>query len=407
MKGKAAKPAIFALLLMLVLGGGLLRLVWLRFERGDSYPKYSTFRSDALGCRALYEALRSLGGLEVRRFIRPAKTLSDPGRTTMFWLGAVSSSSWSNGSSDWRPPKRWLDFARSGGHLVWSFREADLDALVFSAPRKADRSRNPGKDSESGLGLRYRRASAAADESSGRGRMTRVSGEEGLRVESLPRFGRGGLAVDADGEWAIVFEADGVPTVARRPWGEGFLTVLSDTYVLSNEALLEEPSPEFVRWLLMERREVWFDETHLGIRSQASMVALMRRYRLLPLYLSLILIGLLIVWWSSASLLPKSNRISEEEAFVDSGRLAAGAFGIGGISGLLRRHVSAKDLLPICAERWRRSMRRSRGGPLRFEAEIQQIASQAQAGGISPVEAYRKAAGLLRRPQIVKSKGTA
>lgn len=384
MNGKAARPAIFALILALVLGGGLFRLVWLRFEKGDSYPKYSTFRSDPLGCRALYEALRSLSGLEVRRFLRPAETLSNPDRATMFWLGASSPASW-------RPPKRWLDFARSGGHLVWSLRETY-------------QGRNSIENLEFAPGLQYRRA--FGEEASGKGRMERVSDEEGLRVESLPRLGRGGFVVDADGEWRIVFEADGVPTVVRRPLGEGFLTVLSGTYVLSNEALLEEPSPEFVRWLLMGRREVWFDETHLGVRSQASMVALMRRYRLLPLYISLILIGLLIVWRYSASLLPKSNRILEEEAFVDPGRLASGAFAIGGISGLLRRHVSTQDLLSICAGRWRRSMRRSSGGVFRFEAEIQQIASEAQAGNISPVEAYRKAADLLRRSQIEKSKET-
>ncbi len=400
MNRKGARPAIFALILALVLGSGLLRLVWLRFEKGDSYPKYSTFRSDALGCRALYEALRSLSGLEVRRFIRSAETLSNPGRATMFWLGASPSfqskrdvsSRLKETFSDWHPPKRWLDFARSGGHLVWSFRETD-------------RAGNSGEDLEFGPGLRYCRA--FGEEASEEGRMSRVSDEEGLRVESLPRLGRGGFVVDADGEWGIVFEADGVPTVVRRPLGEGFLTVLSGTYVLSNKALLEEPSPEFVRWLLMGRREVWFDETHLGVRSQASMVALMRRYRLLPLYISLILIGLLIVWRSSASLLPKSNRVPEAEAFVDPGRLAADAFAVGGISGLLRRHVLAQDLLPICAERWRRSMRRSSGGVLQFEAEIQQIASQAQARSISPVEAYRKAAGLLRRAQVGKTKETA
>lgn len=400
MKEKAAKPAIFALILALVLGGGLIRLVWLRFEKGDSYPKYSTFRSDALGCRALYEALRSLPGLEVRRFIRSAETLSNPGRATMFWLGASPSSSSRSKKpySAWHPPNRWLDFARSGGHLVWSFRG-----------REANRAGNSGEDLEFGPGLQYRRAfgeEAFGEEASGKGRMARVLGGENLRVESLPRFGRGGFIVNEDGEWRIVFEADGVPTVVWRPLGEGFLTVLSDTYVLSNEALLQESSPEFVRWLLMGRREVWFDETHLGVRSQASMVALMRRYRLLPLYISLILIGLLIVWRSSASLLPKSNRVPEKEAFVDSGSLVAGAFAIGGISGLLRRHVPAQDLLPICAERWRRSMRRSSGGVLQFEAEIQQIASEAQSRSISPVEAYRKAAGLLRRSQIAKSKGT-
>ena len=394
MNRAAAKPAIFALLLVLVLAGRALRVVWLRFEKGDSYSKYSTFRSDALGCRALYEALRSLSSLEVRRFIRPAETLSNPGQATMFWLGASSSSSWLDAFYPaWRPPKRWLDFARSGGHLVWSFREAD-------------RARNLGGDLEFGPGLQYRRVFDGA-ESFEEGRMARVSNEEGLRVESLPRFGRGGFIVNEDGKWRIVFEADGVPTVVRRPWGEGFLTVLSDTYVLSNEALLEEPSPEFVRWLLMGRREVWFDETHLGVRSQASLVALMRRYRLLPLYISLILIGLLIVWRSSASLLPKSNQIPEAEASADPRRSTANAVATGGISGLLRRHVPTQDLLPICAARWQRSMRRSSGGALRFEAEIQQIASEAQERSISPVAAYRKASDLLRRPQIVKFKETA
>ena len=198
MNRKGARPAIFALILALVLGSGLLRLVWLRFEKGDSYPKYSTFRSDALGCRALYEALRSLSGLEVRRFIRSAETLSNPGRATMFWLGASPSfqskrdvsSRLKETFSDWHPPKRWLDFARSGGHLVWSFRETD-------------RAGNSGEDLEFGPGLRYCRA--FGEEASEEGRMSRVSDEEGLRVESLPRLGRGGFVVDADGEWGDCF----------------------------------------------------------------------------------------------------------------------------------------------------------------------------------------------------------
>jgi hypothetical protein len=39
----------------------LVRLLLLRYERGDVYPAYSTLRADPLGTRALYEALQSNG----------------------------------------------------------------------------------------------------------------------------------------------------------------------------------------------------------------------------------------------------------------------------------------------------------------------------------------------------------
>ncbi|MEI9999188.1 MAG: DUF4350 domain-containing protein [Verrucomicrobiota bacterium] len=56
--------AFVALALFLVL---LVRLLLLRYERGDVYPAYSTLRADPLGTRAFYEALGAVGGYRVAR----------------------------------------------------------------------------------------------------------------------------------------------------------------------------------------------------------------------------------------------------------------------------------------------------------------------------------------------------
>ena len=46
--------------LIVVFGAGVIRLFQLRFEAGDVYPPYSSYRADPLGTRALYQSLENL-----------------------------------------------------------------------------------------------------------------------------------------------------------------------------------------------------------------------------------------------------------------------------------------------------------------------------------------------------------
>jgi len=57
---------VVALAALVLFSYCLVRLLLLRYERGDVYPAYSTLRADPLGTRALYEALQS-NGFTVRR----------------------------------------------------------------------------------------------------------------------------------------------------------------------------------------------------------------------------------------------------------------------------------------------------------------------------------------------------
>ena len=64
-----------AALLILGMGFGIVRLIGLRLEKGDIYPAYSTLRADPLGSKALFDALESIEGREVRRNFRPLREL--------------------------------------------------------------------------------------------------------------------------------------------------------------------------------------------------------------------------------------------------------------------------------------------------------------------------------------------
>src|SRR5689334_15100726 len=70
---------------------GLLRLFQERFETGDIYPRYSTWRSDPFGCRALFESLRRYPGLRPERALA-REDLARPGDPAWLFLGVDAES---------------------------------------------------------------------------------------------------------------------------------------------------------------------------------------------------------------------------------------------------------------------------------------------------------------------------
>src|SRR6266487_6109478 len=74
--------------LLAVFGLGVGRLFQLRFEAGDVYPPYSSFRADPLGTKAFFESLKILRGITVQRFLQQLDKLREGRRTTLFVFGA-------------------------------------------------------------------------------------------------------------------------------------------------------------------------------------------------------------------------------------------------------------------------------------------------------------------------------
>src|SRR6266516_2767560 len=80
------------ILLLFILVGfayALNRLFSLRFQAGDIYPAYSSFRTDPLGTKALYESLDRL--LTVERNFRPLLRMESGRDLALFVLGVQPS----------------------------------------------------------------------------------------------------------------------------------------------------------------------------------------------------------------------------------------------------------------------------------------------------------------------------
>ena len=76
---------ILLLALLLLLGGWL--IYSMRYQGSDIYPYYSSFRSDRMGTKVLYESLKSFPELEVERNFRPSNELTDNQDICLFILG--------------------------------------------------------------------------------------------------------------------------------------------------------------------------------------------------------------------------------------------------------------------------------------------------------------------------------
>ncbi len=129
-------PAVLLLVLLAGFAAGLARLLELRLSGGDLFPPYSTLRTDALGAKALHDALAGLPEVRVERGYRAwrrqfapgfavaggraAPEVAPLGQTTLFIVGL--------------DPERWPylfqrdeldaleDLARRGLRVVLTFR---------------------------------------------------------------------------------------------------------------------------------------------------------------------------------------------------------------------------------------------------------------------------------------------
>src|SRR5258706_15410219 len=117
-----------AILLLLVLAGfcyGLNAIFKLRFESGDIYPPYSSFRTDPLGTKALYESFDHL--LSVERNFRPLLKAESGRDSVLFVLGVQPRQLRLVGGVG----KDFEDYATTGGRAVPSFFSPPFSPEIF------------------------------------------------------------------------------------------------------------------------------------------------------------------------------------------------------------------------------------------------------------------------------------
>ncbi len=408
-------------ILLIIMAGflaGVVHLFLLRFEAGDTYPVYSSLRTDPLGSKALYESLGSLEGVIVSRNYQPLSRLGQyPDATTLFLFGMPAIS-----LNDMRAEEaRALEsFVLGGGRLVL--------LLYPEMPKVASPKTEKGKDPEKKDGGEKQGPEKDAAENNAKKKQDDQDGANSIALAERWKIGtaKEELSADADRnrtmnavpaapvpngladtvswhsslrfqgqgtEWRPVYEVDGKPVVIERAYGKGTIVLAADSWFVSNEALVKERRPGLLAWLVGTSRTVIFDETHFGIQESPGVAALARKYRLEGLFAGLLLLAALFIWKNSVSLVPPGDGRTEQGAGAQGGRDS-----LAGLAGLLRRTIPQSDILAACAEEWKKTSRKGAAdsrGDIALVEEIVANESKRPARGRNPVGAYQQIHKLL------------
>jgi len=426
-------------LTILLIGGFLLVLLHLfslRFDAGDIYPPYSSLRSDPLGTRALFEGLDTLPEITAKRWLEPGAKMPklQPGHPGTFMLLGLPHRGVSYlGKADVEVIE---EYVRGGGHVVVSFlpisgtawrdkiedeKEAEKakeaqklgrrralkkdkdDKDAKKEPEKETKGkkkkRNWEKDEDDEIpmvslterwGFKFKEASIPLD---GEGQLTFVKAELSTNaVAGLPAelpWHSSLQFTDLSANWQMTYEWHKEAVVMTRDWGKGRLIFCADSYLLSNEGLKKHRQPAFLAWLIGDAHEVYFDESHLGVKEEPGVASLIRKYRLYGVAFALVLLAALFVWRNALSLVPPEEELSVATVSV-VGRDAGSGF-----LNLLFRSVKPKDLLGVAFQEWKRTMRSSSGTRAEKMKEMGALAARNEKA--HPVELYREMVKIWKR----------
>lgn len=334
--------------LTLLLIWGFYRLFELRFSEGDIYPVGSSQRSDPVGTRALYEALGLQPGVRVDRLLLPLERRRPPTPSTLLFLGLETVDLESgSGLVDWLAVDR---FIRQGGRVVL-----------------AVNPKSPIQHSNSLRQLFRPTLPAGADEfiELAPSRLWEFEinvdtqlHEEAVRAPEFPDPLPGTLPWNSVhgfnpqiSDWQVVYRRDKMAVAMERNLGSGSLVLLGSSHLLSNQGLRSWPSPEWIRWLIGPNAWVFFDETHLGLRADPSLVGLLRTYRLGGAFSGALVVVALYLWRQGVR--HPTHRSSRDPAAPMDGRDNQAA-----LVNLIRRSVPPSHLTPAFFSLWTQSLGR-------------------------------------------------
>jgi hypothetical protein len=355
----------FLILLLATLAAfiyGVLQLIELRYETGDVYPAYSSLRSDPMGAEVFYDSLEEMPGIKVSRNLDPLEKLESLRNTTLFSLGENSE------GLNLVPEeelKKAEGMAASGGRLVIAFvplnRSNHLSShvLPFAPPGSDEKSKKEKKDEQTkkeseAMGIKlvslkeawgvtpsHQYQAASSDVVYAQ----RQSGTDIVRWRTSLWFD------ELDSAWRSIYSVGPRAVVIERRFGAGTIVLCSDSYCLSNEAMLKDRAPELLSWLVGPNDRVIFDETHLGVESTPNIASLARKYRLHGAIAAVMLLVGLFIWKNSSSLVPARESGDEDP----TARQIAERDMTLGLENLLRRNIPRAEVLSVCFTEWKKT----------------------------------------------------
>ena len=430
---KRYAPTFLILLCAAALAFGILELFKSRYQAGDVYPEYSSLRTDPLGTMAFYESLDRMSGISVARDYSTANRLPEKSATTYLHL-AASPDDWR-----WLPGELFREvdrFVRGGGRLVItlypraedSWRDDHNDQTETNSPSgKLKDEKDDAKEEKAAPSPKKKKRvrrwveedhhqmvsiatrwgvdfqMVALDQGlNGIYEPAEIWNQSDLPLPATLTWHSGIVLTNLDADWKTIYARGSNAVVAERAFGRGSVVLATDSYFLSNEAMLKDRHADLLAWLVGENRNVVFDEAHLGVMENPGVATLIRKYRLHWLTFGLIALAGLFIWKNSLSLVP----VRDVEAQSD---FIAGKDAASGFVNLLRRNVSTRELLAVSFTEWKKSgastAKYSRARIQEAEA-IFQTESSMPAKEQDPIRAYRKIQSVLENRKSSSSAET-
>lgn len=400
MRRSAAFTLAILIVVIFTTGWIFMTLISQRFSSGDIYPYYSSLRTDPLGVKALYESLDNTSAWVCERNYKDLEKLEGASDRTLMLLH-LSTDTFSNGNEiDGRSI---LKFAAAGGRVVITIdgQSDTWDKIAKRAEerreenriRKEKEKKQPEKKTTGKKDSKKKQQDiedqsefdlddeTPLDEALGifikprnfvmtpKGSYAlETSKELTLAANELPAwysktalvFEKPDNIMPGDGEakkdgkkivatpplktnmknkWKVLATVKDDIMLAERRVSHGSIVVVTDSYFASNEALLKEPAPVFLAWLVGNARHVIFDETHLGTSENPGIMTLALRYHLQGFFFAGLMLFALYVWQSSTSLVPPNDELDQASNHVSGHGATAG------LVSLLRRGVPLAQVL--------------------------------------------------------------
>ncbi len=362
-------PLLLAAGLVVAACGWLFRL---RLGGGDLYPPYSSMRADALGTRALYEALGQMPGLQVERDHRPLERLA--ARPRLVLLAGLEWQSWHQIPAEELAALNAA--AVSGARVVLAFRadllreERDERGRALD-PDEDEEERAERKKQEKAEEEREKRRTHPAVKRRERtdlavawgvtlkqrwllsrlpGAQRTTEAETTLPVEAPWKSDLYFVPAEGAG-WRVLYRRAGEPVLMEKAMGQGSLVLLSDAFCLSNESVHLHRATDLLTWLVGSQQQAVFLEGPLGVLEETGVGHLARRYGLHGALALCVLLGLLYAWRQLVAFVPPT------EALERGGEVALAYEPTAGFTALLRRSVDRGALLAACVTEWRRGRR--------------------------------------------------
>lgn len=424
------KPDKYSKWLLLFLMAGfvfvLVRLFVLRFESGDLYPPYSSFRADPLGTRVLFDAMSKVNPSGVSRNYKPAGQVKELEDTCILLAGLQV-------RGTFRISRKSFDdiihLVTSGNRLVIALvpsgGSGKKEASAVSRKEDQGEDENLREDEDSGttdpdedfvdfmeqLGLELRTGKPPTPYQQAVTDQSEIDG-----YPMAPILWLRNVYFDIVGqEWRTIYaipDSDNMSrpheaVVIERRFGNGSMVLMTDAYALSNECLRERPNAGFLVWLTGGHSKIMFDEYHLGVQKQEGISDLFIRYHLYGPLAFLLVLAALFFRRSGMSLVPPDETDELLQMEAENTRKLLTKDHSSGLTSLLEQHVPKKKLILQCLQVWKNTFVADNEASRRYRDQYETIKNRIdfrqknRRFGTGEVEDYKEICRILAEKEKV------